>query len=70
MRGPMGYLAARDSYTHRYDIITNMLEVKKWGKWVKSVDDTLLWADNIREAFRKTCEYITYCGKHRVIFNP
>ena len=40
MRGPIGYLG--DGYAHSYDIITNMLEVVKRGKWVKCVDDTLL----------------------------
>ena len=70
LRGPMGYLAAGDGYTHRYDIITGMLEVRKRGKWVKCVDDTLLWSENIKEAFRETCEFISHCGKHGVIFNP
>ena len=62
----MGYLAAGDGYTHCYDIITHMLEVVKRGKWVNA------WMTPCcgQTTFRETCEYITHCGKHGVIFNP
>ena len=62
---PMGYLAAGDAYTERFDRI-----IKDIPNKTKIVDDTALWASDIRESFFQTCQFMTLCSKNGVVFNP
>ena len=65
LAAPMGYLAAGDAYTHRYDKV--IAEVKDV---LKCVDDALLHDVDLEKNFWKTCSYISLCGKNRITFNP
>lgn len=62
---PQGYLASGDAYTRRYDAIIADIKDK-----VKCVDDTLLWASDIKESFMKTIQYLELCGQNGIILNP
>ena len=62
---PMGYLAAGDAYTDRFDRIIKDIQNK-----TKIVDDTALWASNVRESFHQTCEFLTLCSRNGIVFNP
>ena len=61
---PMGYLAAGDAYTERFDKIITDVENK-----TKCVDDTVLWADSIKESFHQTCNFLSLCSKNGIVFN-
>ena len=62
---PQGYIASGDAYTRRYDDIT--ADVKNM---VKCIDDTLLWAENIKDSFAQTIQYLQLCGHNGIILNP
>ena len=62
---PQGYIAAGDAYTRRYDEIISDLPNKN-----KCVDDTIFWAEDIRESFHQTCRFLDRCGQNGVILNP
>ena len=51
---PQGYLAAGDAYTERYDRIISAVKNK-----TKCVDDSLLWAESVKEAFMETCQFLS-----------
>ena len=62
---PQGYIASGDAYTRRYDnIIANI------KNFIKCIDDTLLWSDNIEESFIQTVQYLELCGNNGIILNP
>ena len=62
---PMGYLAAGDGYTDRFDRI-----IKDVPNKTKIVDDTALWASSIKESFFQTCQFMTLCSRNGIVFNP
>ena len=62
---PQGYIASGDAYTKRYDAIITDVKDK-----VKCVDDTLLWANDTKQSFFKTAQYLELCGKNGIILNP
>ena len=62
---PMGYLAAGDAYTERFDTI-----IKEFMNKTKIVDDTALWAPSIGESFTQTCQFLTLCSRNGIVFNP
>ena len=62
---PQGYIASGDAYTRRYDDIT--ADVKNM---VKCIDDTLLWAENTKDSFAQTIQYLQLCGQNGIILNP
>ena len=62
---PQGYLSSGDGYTRRYDELTAEVKNK-----TKCVDDALLWADTIEEAFHQTVNWLEICGKNGIILNP
>ena len=39
-------------------------------KVAKCVDDTVLWADSIKEAFDQVCSYLTLVGRNGIVMNP
>ena len=62
---PQGFKASGDGYTARYDEI-----VKDVKNYKKTVDDTCLWENTLKENYLSTCRYITLCSERGVIFNP
>ena len=66
LRSPEDYLAAGDAYTHKHDMITDRLVKNGDKKFVKCVDDALLWDCDLKEAFENLYVYISHCGKHGV----
>ena len=64
-RAPQGAHWSGDAFTQRYDEVTK--DVKKVAK---CVDDTVLWADSIKEAFDQVCSYLTLVGRNGIVMNP
>ena len=64
IRMPQGYLASGDAYTRRYDEI-----IKEVPRKVKIVDDTLLFDNNIKEAFYHILDYLLLCEKNGIVLN-
>ena len=60
-----GFLASGDAYTRRYDEIIASINNK-----TKCVDDTLLWQNNLENAFHQACEYLSLCGESGITLNP
>ena len=60
----MGFHSSGDAYTRRFDDITSGI-----SKSIRCVDDTLLWDDNIEDAFWHTFEYLTICAENGIVFN-
>ena len=54
LRMPQGYLVFGDAYTHRYDEV-----IKDIARKIKLVDDTLLYNNDIKEAFYHTFDFLT-----------
>ena len=63
-KAPMGYLAAGDAYTERFDKIITDVKNK-----TKCVDDTVLWAQTIQESFHQTCSFLSLCSQNGIVFN-
>ena len=64
-RAPRGFQAAGDAYNRWFDDIT-----MDFPRKTKIVDDSLLWDNNIEDAFWHTLEYIGLCAKNGIVFNP
>ena len=64
-RAPQGAHWSGDAFTQRYDEVTK--DVKNIAK---CVDDAILWAKDIAEAFTQICEYFTLVGRNGIIMNP
>lgn len=62
---PQGYIASGDGYTNRYDGIVAHIQNK-----TKCIDDTLLWAQTVEEAYRQATEWLDTCGNNGVTLNP
>ena len=62
---PQGYIASGDGYTRRFDEIVADFPCK-----VKSIDDTLMWADTIEDAFFQAVEWLDLCGHNGITLNP
>lgn len=62
---PQGYLASGDAFTHRFDKVTMGFQNVK-----RVVDDSLVFADNIPDAFAKTAQYLSLIGKNGILQNP
>ena len=62
---PQGYLAAGDAYTERFNRIVAGVKNK-----TKCIDDSLLWSDDIEEAFYETCRYLSLCSQNGIVMNP
>ena len=61
---PMGFLAANDGYTARYDEIT-----KDVDNLERCVDDTALWDNTIEGNFLRTCSYLSLCAGAGILFS-
>ena len=62
---PQGFRAAGDGYSARMDKIVSDVERLR-----KCMDDSLLYDDDIRSNFFRTCDYLTLCSSHGAVFNP
>ena len=62
---PQGYVASGDAYTRRFDDIVAEVPQK-----TKCVDDTLLWATTLEEAFFQAANWLDLCGRHGITLNP
>lgn len=65
LRAPQGFHASGDGYTYRYDKIATGTP-----RYTRCIDDTLLWDNNIEEAFWHTIRYIKQCADNGIVFNP
>ena len=63
-RGPQGYHGTGDAYTRRFDDITSNEE-----RYIRCVDDGLLYDTNIENAFWHTFDHIKLCADNGVVFN-
>ena len=61
---PQGHMAAGDTYTARYDEITQGFE-----RMERCIYNTILWDDNLEENFKRVCKYITRCARADITFN-
>ena len=61
---PQCYASSGDAYTHRYDKITMGVKNSK-----RVIDDTLLHARDLEEAYWQVAEYLTLVGRNRIILN-
>ena len=61
---PQGLLSAGDGYTQRFDDI-----IRGFPNHSKCVDDSILWADDIRSNFFSTCAFLDKCSAAGIIFN-
>ena len=64
-RTPMGHCSAGDAYTKRFDDAIQGI-VRKY----KCVDDTLLYDNNIEEAFWHVYEFLTTCAAKGITLKP
>ena len=58
-------MASGDGFTRRFDEIVAHIPNK-----TKCIDDTLLWADNIEQAFWQTVQWLDTCGRNGITQNP
>ena len=63
-RGPQGYHGTGDAYTRRFDDITSNEE-----RYIRCVDDGLLYDASIETAFWHTFDHIKLCADNGVVFN-
>ena len=62
---PEGYVASGDGFTLRFDEIVAHIPNK-----TKCIDDTLLWADNIEQAFWQAVQWLDTYGRNGITQNP
>ena len=60
----LAFVAAGDAYTYRYDNVTVGIK-----DHLKIVDDSILWAAEMGELFKKTAEFLTTVGRGGVVLN-
>ena len=65
LRAPQGFHVSGDGYTRRFDDV-----MVGTPRNTRCIDDSLLWDKTIESAFWHTLEYITYCGRNGIVFNP
>ena len=64
-RMPMGDHASMDAYNYRFDKVTEKVKNLK-----RCVDDSLLHAKSLEEAFYQTADYLSLVGKNGILQNP
>ena len=65
LRMPMGDHVSMDAYNYRFDKVTEKVENLK-----RCVDDSLIHAKTLEEAFFKTAEYLSLMGQNGILQNP
>ena len=61
---PQGWCTSGNIYTRRYDDI-----IKDIPHCVKQIDNTMLWADNMTEMYKRTVDYLKIVGENGIILN-
>ena len=61
---PQGFIAARDTYTRRYDEIIADIKRK-----VKISNDVLLHDDDMEEHFYRVLDYLTFLYENEIVAN-
>ena len=61
---PQGWCTSGNAYTRRYDNL-----IKDVTNVVKHIDDTLLWANNVEDSYRRMVEYLKLVGNSGIIIN-
>ena len=61
---PQGWLASGDAYTHRYDQITSNID-----RHIKVIDDSLIWSNNMQQAWDDVTNFLSTVGSKGVILN-
>ena len=70
-RVPQGYLSSGDSYTKHTDAIMESCPGKpEKSDYEKIIDDTIVWSDNIEEAFFRIAELLSHCNQNGMVFSP
>ena len=59
-----GLIFSGDAYTARFDKVT-----QDFTNVVRCINDSLIWADNVKDMFDSTCRYISVCAKGGIKFN-
>ena len=62
---PQGFIASGDAYNKRFDSI-----IADFPNKVKCVDDTLMWSNNIEEAFFQLCKWCDLTYRGGITLNP
>ena len=62
---PQGFLASGDAYNQRFDAI-----IVDFPNKVKCVDDTLMWATSIEDAFFQLCRWCDLTYRGGITLNP
>ena len=62
--GPQGFHGTGDAYTRRFDDITSGEE-----RYVRCIDDGLLYDDDLENAFWHTFDHLTLCASNGIVFN-
>ena len=65
LTAPQGYKASGDGYSARFDGIIEGIKNK-----TKCVDDTLMWSEDIAQAFTDAANWLTLCGANGITLNP
>ena len=65
LRAPQGFKGSGDAFNRRYDDI--IVDVPRKGK---VVDDTILWDDDIAQAFFHTFDFLILCAEKGVTLKP
>ena len=70
-RVPQGYLSSGDSYSKHTDMIMETCpNSPKVSDHEKIIDDTILWSDDIEQAFFRTCSLLSHCNENGMVFSP
>ena len=62
---PHGYIASGDGYSRGFDELVFHIPNK-----TKCIDDTRLWADNLKESFFQAVTWLDICGHLGITLNP
>ena len=65
LTAPQGYKGSGDGYNARFDGIIEGIKNK-----TKCVDDTLMWSEDIAQAFTDAVNWLTLCGANGITLNP
>ena len=58
-------MVSGDGCNERYDTIT-----QGFPHYVMCVDDTMMWAKDVKESFLQMCNYLDLCARHGIVLNP
>ena len=62
---PQGHIVSGDGFNERYSAVTS-----GFPNMERCVDDSILWADDIRSSFLQACKYLDLCAHNGITLNP